>query len=472
MTSTPSRTRTPRRPEDGPEEVCPVSGIGALVADPDPRTRHRGLTLLAERANGPLLSRAEEARLAGLLPSAIPESPDESLLLARLHQRLGSHLPRKRLARWRGVRMPEQVRIAWLTAEILTHPSVLEEEHPGELLYQAVRGIDGGSAARPDRLVTLLAGTGVPFLRREAVRLIRQSLRAGTLAPDRARARLSGLLDAPDGTDTLAASAALEELAEPWAASDPLPATCLAPYLAPSRPAPLAVQALATAARHGHAALLREAAADTAVPPAVRRRALELLAGLAGRSDIGALLDLATRDPLLLGGPLMTCLQGLHRRGHFPGASHAPAVVALALDDHSIDPVTVATILYTVRRTTLGVLVDAPADAPSMPRRLALLVALAAQGAGDLPVGQAITRLLPSARLPVPFLDALRELRHEEAEEAVLALLPTVPAAALRTLEAIGGDRTVEALTAALGPETDGSMIAPCEGRPWNSCGG
>ncbi|MEU9362826.1 HEAT repeat domain-containing protein [Streptomyces sp. NPDC048301] len=460
MTSTPSRTGTPRRPEDGPEGVCPASELGALVADPDPRTRHRGLTLLAERANGPLLSRAEEARLAGLLPSAIPESPDESLLLARLHQRLGSHLPRKRLTRWRGVRMPEQVRIAWLTAEILTHPSVLEEEHPGELLNQAVRGIDGGSAARPDRLLTLLAGTGVPFLRREAVRLIRQGLRAGTLAPDRARARLAGLLDNPD--DTPAASAALAELAEPWAASDPLPATCLAPYLAPSRPAPLAVQALATAARHGHAALLREAAADTAVPPAVRRRAVELLAGLAGRSDIGALLDLATRDPLLLGAPLMTCLQGLHRRGHFPGPSHAPAVVALALDDHSIDPVTVATILYTVRRATLDVLVDAPADDPSMPRRLALLVALAAQGTGDLPVGQAITRLLPSARLPAPFLDALRELRHEEAEEAVLALLPTVPAAALHTLEAIGGERTVETLTAALGPETDGSMIAPC----------
>ncbi|WP_432106126.1 HEAT repeat domain-containing protein [Streptomyces sp. bgisy091] len=460
MTSTPSRTRTPRGPEDGPEEVCPVIELGALVADPDPRTRYRGLTLLAEWANGPLLSRAEEARLAGLLPSAIPESPDESLLLAKLHQRLGSHLPRRRFARWRGARMPEQVRIAWLTAEILTHPSVLEEEPAGELLNQAVRGIDGGSAARPDRLVTLLAGTGVPFLRREAVRLIRQGLRAGTLAPDRARARLAGLLDNPD--DTLAASGALEELAEPWAASDPLPVTCLAPYLAPSRPAPPAVQALATAARHGHAALLWEAAADTAVPPVVRRRALELLAGLAGRSDIGALLDIATRDPLLLGAPLMTCLQGLHRRGHFPGGSHAPAVVALALDDHSIDPVTVATILYTVRRATLDLLVDAPADDPSMPRRLALLVALAAQGTGDLPVGQAITRLLPSARLPVPFLDALRELRHEEAEEAVLALLPTVPSAALRTLEAIGGDRTVEALTAALGPETDGSMIAPC----------
>lgn len=102
-----------------------------------------------------------------------------------------------------------------------------------------------------------------------------------------------------------------------------------------------------------------------------------------------------------------------------------------------------------------------PADAPDWPRRLALLVALAGQGTEDLPVGAAVTRLLPSARLPAPFLDAIRELRYEEAEETVLAILPEAPAAALDTLEAIGGPRTVAVLTEALGPDTDGRGIAP-----------
>ncbi|MFJ8976804.1 HEAT repeat domain-containing protein [Streptomyces sp. NPDC102282] len=448
------------RPERGPEaDICTVPELAALVGHADRRTRYRGLTLLAEWAGAPLLGAGEAAELAGLLPSGVPESPDESLLLAGLHQRLGIHLPRRRLSAWRAARLPQRVRIAWLRAELLTDPSVLRDEEPGELLHQAVRSIDAGNAHRPDRLVAELLGTRDPVLRAEAVRWIREGLHAGLLAPGLARTHVAGLLDEdPDGP---AAAAALAELAEPWAASAPLPAARFAPYLDPSRAVPVAVLALTAAARHGHGALLHRTAADPAVSPAVRRPALELLGDLAERGDIGGLLDIAAQDPLLLAGPLVTCLQGLHRRGHFPDAAHAPALIGLALADHSVDARTVATVLYTSRGTVLDLLVDAPADDPGMPRRLDLLVALAGQGTGDLPIGAAVTRLLPAARRPGPFLDAIRRLRHEGAEEAVLALLPEAPAAALDTLEAIGGDRTVAALTDALGPETDGRGIAP-----------
>ncbi|MFE5243289.1 MULTISPECIES: HEAT repeat domain-containing protein [unclassified Streptomyces] len=429
-------------------------------------TRSPAPRLVAERLDGPHppTAPAELAALAELLPHDVPRQPEESLLLAGLYGRLGIHLPGGRLPRWREAGMPVRVRIAWTRAELLTRPSALRDERRGELLYQAVRSIDAGDAPRPDLLVAELAGTGDPVLRTEAVRLIRQGLHAGLLAPGLARTRLDRLLDAGAGDvrpgERAVAAAVLEELAQPWAASDPLPQARIAPYLAPGRPVPVAVLALDAAVRHGHGGLLPRVAADTSVPPLVRRAAMERLGGLAERGDIGALLDIAAEDPLLLAGPAVTCLQGLHRRGHFPEESRAPDVVGLALADHSIDPRTVATILYTCRTAVLGLLVEAPPDDPGWPRRIALLVALAEQGTGELPIGAALTRLLPSAPVPGPFLEAIRELRYEEAEEAVLDLLPRAPEAALRTLEAIGGPRTVATLAQALGPSADGRDIA------------
>ncbi|MFE4214335.1 HEAT repeat domain-containing protein [Streptomyces sp. NPDC056844] len=463
MTTTPADAWTPQR-QPGRDTVMalrPVSGLGPLIGHTDRRTRYRGLSLLAERAARPRLPAGEAAGLAALLPRDVPGPPDESLLLAGLYGRLGIHLPPGALPAWRTAAPPAPVRIAWLRAEILTDPSALRDEQPGETLRRAVRAIDAGDAHRPDRLVAEVLGAPDPVVRAEAVRLIRQGLHAGLLAPGPARDQLAGLLGTgPDGTAAVAA--ALEELAEPWAASDPLPASRFSPYLGSAHDgAPVAALALTAAARHGHGPLLMRTAADPGAPPEVRRRALELLGELAERGDIGALLDLAAQDPLLLGGPAVSCLQGLHRRGHFTEASQAPAVVALALADHTIDPRTLATVLYTCRRTVLDLLSRAPADDPGQPRRLDLLVALAGQGTGDLPIGAAVTRMLTSARLPGPYLEAIRELRHEEAEEAVLALLPRAPAAVLDTLEAIGGERTVAALTDALGPDTDGSGTAP-----------
>ncbi|WP_327417295.1 HEAT repeat domain-containing protein [Streptomyces sp. NBC_01233] len=159
----------------------------------------------------------------------------------------------------------------------------------------------------------------------------------------------------------------------------------------------------------------------------------------------------------------MTSLRGLHRRGHFPDGTHVPSIIGLALADHTIAPHEVATILFTCRQVMFRELVDADADDPSWPRRLALLVALAGQGTGELPIGDAITRVLPSAPVPGPFLDAIRAVRHAPAEEAVIALLPSAPAAALDALEAIGGDRTVTVLGEGLGLDTEegAGVIAP-----------
>ncbi|MFF3431618.1 HEAT repeat domain-containing protein [Streptomyces sp. NPDC002602] len=456
---------------------CPPAVLARLVRHADPRLRHLGLLLLSGRvtATRSAADVRETAELASLLPDFVVEPPEAALLQANLHAHLGPYLRDRPRPSWRTADLPVRVRIAWLRAELLDDPTVLRHEARGELLYQALRETSVTAAHRPERLVSELAGSGDQVLRAEALRLAREGLHAGLLAPARVREHVLAVLDtgvrgvgaqdigaqgsgsagagSADGLRGAVVVAALRELAEPWAALEPLPEGRLSVFLTTdpgTTPVEIADAALTAAARHGHRDLVRRVAADPGRPAALRRRALELLGELAGRGDIRELTAIATRDPLLLGAPAVTCLRGLHRRGHFPADEDVPAIVALALADHSIAPHQVATILFTCRRAALRVLIDAD-DAPSRPRRLALLVALAEQGARELPVGEEITRVFATAGAPEPFLAAIRELRYAPAEDVVIALLPTAPAAALDTLEAIGGHRTVRALREGLG---------------------
>ncbi|MGC5397143.1 HEAT repeat domain-containing protein [Streptomyces sp. DT20] len=442
--------------------------LGREIGQEDPGQRHTALVRLTELVATRPPSDGEMDTLAGLLPQSLTGPPEADLLLARLYERLGHRLTDRPRPRWRTAgHLPATVRIAWLRADVLHDPAVLRDETPGELLYQAVRELDISVTHRPGPLVDELADSGDPVLRAEALRLAREALHTGLLAPATVREKLIGLL-AADSAPVVAG--ALGALAEPWAATAPLPPGLLAPFLGPEpvreRP-PVAEAALVAAARHGHRELLRRVVEDPRLTPGLRRSGMELLGELADRDDIGALMAAATRDPLLLGGPAVACLRGLHRRGHFPDDDQVPALVGLALADHSIPARDVATVLYTSRNEVLKVLTNAPAADPGWPRRLALLVALAGQGAGDLPAGDAVTRLLPSAPSPVPFLEAIRALRHTDAEEAVIALLPSAPAAALDTLEAIGGEPTVRALREGLGLSSGGTAphLRPVRGR-------
>lgn len=447
--------------------VCPPAVLGRLIRHGDPRMRYLGLVLLAERVtSGPPVARPETAELAALLPVSVTGPPETALVVAGLYERLGPFRKDRPWPSWRTAELPVRVRVAWLRAELLNDPTVIRREPPGELLYQAVREAGATGAHRLAPLLDELAYSGDPVLRAETLRLARQGLHAGLLSPARVREVLVGLL-AGGGAVVIAA---LEELARPWATMDPVPPGRLSPFLtagpAGERPEN-ADAALVAAARHGHAGLLRQVVGDPELPPVLRRRGMELLGDLADRGDIGELTAIAAQDPLLFGGPAVTCLRGLHRRGHFAGDPHAPSVVGLALADHSIPPGEVASVLFTCRQVVFRALTEAPVDDPGWPRRLDLLVALAGQGAKELPVGEAITRLLPRVTAPGPFLAAIRELRHADAEEAVLALLPSAPAAALETLEAIGGHRTVLVLREGLGlgagpdaPRSEG-VIAP-----------
>lgn len=447
--------------------LCPPAVFGPLIRHGDPHVRHLGLILLAERvASVRAGDGAALAELAELLPASVEGPPETALVLAGLYARLGPYLREPLVPAWRSAGLPARVRIAWLRAELLNEPTVVRKEAPGELLYQAVRETALTDAHRPERLVNELVDSGDPVLQAAALRLARQGLHAGLLAPVLVRGHLTGLLGS-GGADVVAA--ALDELGEPWAALAPLPAGRLSPFLAAAsvaaRPA-AADAALTAAARHRHAGLLWRVVGDPDLPPGLRRRGMELLGDLADRGDIGVLTAVAARNPLLFGGPAMACLRRLHRRGHFADAVHVPSVLGLAMADHTIAPHEVATVLFTCRQEVFRVLVDAPADDPGRPRRLALLVALAGQGAEELPIGDAIARALPSAPDPGPFLDAIRALRHADAEEAVIALLPSAPGAALAALEAIGGPRTTAVLRRGLGlAEAPDPATAPASDR-------
>ncbi|MEV0667364.1 HEAT repeat domain-containing protein [Actinomadura luteofluorescens] len=383
-----------------------------------------------------------------------------------------SHVRPRSWPRWREADLPARVQVAWLSAEIAERPEVLRDEPPGEPLYQAVRGIGVADVDEPERFARELMGRLDPVLRSEALRITREAVHAGLLAPERARTLVVGLAGSMAGEPITSAAAsdvataALRELSEPWAALDPVPQEHLYRFLDAGPGGAVAEVAAATieaAARHGHQDLLRDVAADRSRPPVLRRQALELLGDLASRDDIGGLVGIAATDPLLLAGPVVRCLRGLHRRGHFPAGDAVPAVVRLAVADHSVPANEVATIVFTCRRETLQELTTADADDPHWPRRLELLVALDAQGTGDLPVGEKVTDLLRTAPDPRPFLRAIRALRHTAAEEAVIAALPRSPEAAVEALEAVGGARTVAALRDGLGldgPDGKGAVAS------------
>ncbi|MEO3827081.1 HEAT repeat domain-containing protein [Actinomadura sp. B10D3] len=337
---------------------------------------------------------------------------------------------------------PVPVRIDRLRARIAARPAAARKEPAGEALYQAVRKIGALDTDDPEELARHLAGSGDGVLRTEAFRITREALRAGLLPAASARTIVEDLAaGVPD---------ALCELAAPWAVLDPLPHGRMRRLL-DAGPARVAIE---VAARHGHRDLLAGLAGDPRREPVLRRRCLELLGDLATREDVGAIVATAARDPLLLAGPAVTCLGGLHRRGHFPDGQDVPAIVGLALADHAVPAGDLAVVLYPRRHEALKEL-TAPTEPTAadgnLPRRLDLLVALDEQGAPDLGIGDAVTGLARGADDPAPFLRAIRRLRHAAAEETVLELLPRSPREALGALEAVGGARTVAVLRDGLG---------------------
>ncbi|MFC5746387.1 HEAT repeat domain-containing protein [Actinomadura rugatobispora] len=427
------------------------------------------LPRLAERLDAAGADGEDAAAHARTLPRSLPADapPEAALALARLHLLLRRHLRDRPWPRWRETDLPVPVRIAWLRAEIAARPANVAGEPAGEPLYQAVHGLRATDVDEPEQLVRVLLERRDAALRAEALRITREAVRAALLAPSKTRAFLLEI--AAHGGSGPAAEGALRELAEPWAALDPIPHGPLRRLLDSSSFASDAAAsgaAVEAAARHGHLDLLLDVAADADRPPVLRRRALELAGGPARREDVAALAGIAAADPLLLAGAGIACLLGLHRRGHFPSGEHVPAILGLALADHSVPADEVATLLFTCRAETLRELTRTAPDGSEpgpddWPRRLELLVALAAQGTGNLPIGETISRLLPAAADPVPFLRAIRALRHVPAERAVLALLPRFPAAALDALEAVGAEAAAAALREGLGLEPDGTGIAP-----------
>ncbi|WP_437820945.1 HEAT repeat domain-containing protein [Sorangium sp. So ce1078] len=442
------------------EARCSEEVLRQLVRHGDARVRYLGLSRIAQAARRGAGARQALAALAAMLPRAVDGTPEEALVLAGLYRELWAFLPEQRLPAWREAALPAPVRVAWLRTEILTRPEVLRDEPSGEPLYQALHALDPAEIPAPEALLPELAARRDPVLQAAALELTRRCLHAALLAPAQARAVLGALAGA---TAPAVAAAALRELAEPWAvlAGAPLPGARLGQLLRGDLE--VAAAALEAAARHGEGAPLREVAAREDAPPRLRQRAIALLGEHATREDVGAILELAARDPLLLGPGALACLRALHRRGHFPAPEHAAAILELALADPTLPAGDIAAITFTCRRALFEALAAAPASDARWPRLAAIAVAMAEQGATDLPLGDMLAEKLREVPSPAPLLRALGALRHAAAEDDVLAASPRAPAEALEALAAIGGQRTADALRAALGLDGAGALSAPSD---------
>lgn len=435
--------------------TCTLEVHRRLLRHPDARVRHLGLLGLQQRLTA-RRTVAELRELGALLPRDLgePVAPESALLLAGLHRDLWSFLPQAELPAWREAALPVPAQIAWLQTEILTRPELLRDEPGSELLLQALRDLSPLVIPAPEALIPNLAARPEPVLQAAALELTRRCLHTCLLSPEQARACLEALLAS---ASPAVVAGALRELAEPWALAPALSLEHLTP-LFHGEPA-VAEAALLVAARHGHDAVLRGIMGDPTAAPSLRRSALEQVGELATREDIGEILETATSDPLLFGPPALACLRALHRRGHFPAPEHAAAILELALADHTLPADGIAAVTFTCRRAVLDTLRVAPADDVTWPRRLPILTALAAQGSGDLAIGDVVAEKLRESAAPAPFLRAIATLRWSAAEADVIAALPRAPADALDALRAMGGRRTVEALRAGLGLDGSAGMV-------------
>ncbi|MGC0419762.1 HEAT repeat domain-containing protein [Embleya sp. AB8] len=415
-----------------------------LVGHAEPAVRHLGVLLLRERAG-------VDGSVAALLPEVVAGCAETALVLADTHARLRVPVPQ-----WRDAGWPARVRIGWLRAELVARPeATLRAEPSGEELYRAVGGIEAAAVDDVDGLLRGLLARPDPVLRAEALRVVREALYGALLGPGAARDRLVELLDPVGGGEVVAG--ALAELGKPWAAVES--PVGLEPAL--RRLVSRYPEAVEVAARFGAGGLLREVASAGELPGRQRQRALRLIGEFARRGEAAGLLAIAGTDPLLFARPLVACLGAMHRRGHFVRPADVPAVLDLALADYRVAAADVAVVLFTVRHEVLRVLAAVPDEDPHWPRCVELLSASAAQGAPDLPVGELLTARPASTDRPEPVLAELRRLRYVGAEDAVLAVLPRAPRAALSVLAEIGGPGTVAALRAGLGVSDPAGVVVP-----------
>lgn len=399
--------------------TCPVGVLRTLVRHQEPVLRHLGFVLLRDR-----VTRHPDADVLPLLPAEMPEEPETALVLADVLARLRALAPVGRRPAWRAGHRPARVRIAWLRAELVAG---IVDEPAGEELYQAVALVGAADVHDVEAYARALIARHDPVLREAASRIVRDGVHAALIAPTPAYRILLAVADAGERT-------AHDALREPWA------------------------HVVATAATADVAAGRRDAG-DPELSGAVRRTAMAALGDIARREDVADLVRLAAVDPLLLAGPAVEALGAMHRRGHFAGPESAAAVVGLGLAEHTVAAEEIAIVLFTARRAALAALLDAADDDALWPRRIEIALALHAQGAPDPETGQALTDRLTRVARPEPMLAALRRLRHAAAENAVIAMLPRAPAAALDTLAAIGGRATVNALNAGIGEP--GGVVVP-----------
>ncbi|MEZ4451422.1 MAG: HEAT repeat domain-containing protein [Nannocystaceae bacterium] len=438
------------------DEIAAALGRGGLDLD-------LGLVAL-ERRRRSASDAAALRGLAALLPRRVPRDPSASRRLAGLYERLWTWLEGPVLPDWRSSPGPIAARLAWLRTAALTDPAAIaglvDEREP---LRQALDGLPVDALLRPAATLLALARAPAAGLQAIADRLLAPALHRALITPSEAHSIAAALAH---GSSLSLRRAALERLAEPWAAGFPLPLPLLKDALAGDER--LAAAALACARVRGLAGVVASVVADEEAPPQLRQAALRALAELEG-AEVSPLLGAALSDPVLFAGPAIDALGALHRRGVFLRDPDLGDLLALYAADLRVDPIAVARIAYTSRRALAERLRAGKPAALGLDRRVELLLAVDRSVAGpeDMSLVPWLLEQLETAEDPRPILAALA--RHPRAlaleddaraavEARVLPHLDARPSAALEALRVHGGEATRAALRRGLGIEPPGPI--------------
>ncbi|MCY1064759.1 HEAT repeat domain-containing protein [Nannocystis sp. RBIL2] len=429
---------------EGPHLLTPAQ-LRAALASPQASVRTAALLQLQDR-----LAATEDpaalTELAALLPtSPAGLAPPLQLRLAAMYRSVWTWRNEHVLPDWRAVDLEPAVAQAWLRLELAVAPTGLARREVDAFVIAALRGLTAADLFEPAALVAIACAHARADVQVEGLRLVREALHAGLLAPADAAASLRALLASADAE---VRRAALGELAAPWARAWPCPRATLLPLLADDDAA-VASAAVQLAAAQDLVADLRGPAGDDSADPRVRADAFTRAMARCERDALPGWLALALADPLLFGPACLHALRALHRRAIFVGDDELPDLLALATADHCLDLEELAALCFTARTPLLRRLAALPADDPRWPRLVGLLAAI---DSDEVPAAlHALLAATADRELQRQILRHLGPRGDASSEAVVLARLQQDPPACLAALRWLGGPATVAALREGLG---------------------
>ena len=389
---------------------------------------------------GELRTNADAARaLARRLPERVAAlSPEVSLLFSEVAAELAPYGPRLPTDT---ARLVPRLRIAWARTALVCGAidEVVALDDAG--LLAVVAGFSLGALPMALPVFRRLGAARDARLRQTLLSSLAAAVEHLAVTPEVA---FDGLLPLVDDVEPRLRIAALELVREPWLrrlSSKRARDRDLAVERAlTSAESPVANAAVVTAGHLGLHDLLATVLDDDA-PSALGAEVMARLAPVADATDLDRVVALMNTDTLRYGGPARLFLLEAHRHGTFLRESHLEAVLT-AFDAHRLwSGEELVRLTHIARTNLIRVMEPLDADDPRWRRRAAILAASPVVAASEL-LRQKLVQVTDDENLSA-FVDAAGRAAFFADEEALLGVLPRVPAAAITALRYKGSLRSV-----------------------------